>query len=161
MDFEAEREANIARNRLLLMGLGISVNDVIVKKPKPQPKQKAQKKRKETSSDEDEGEDARPPRKVAAVVALPEGGPRRSGRNAGKKVDYAGDGDNLRRDDGPRVLTEKARVREMAEEKKMKRVNDPYVVFKCCLTRCDRRCAGRYSARSLVSKLDDGGRPGE
>lgn len=130
MDFEEEREANIARNRLMLEALGLDKNVVVVKKPEPKQKQKAQRKRKEAPSDEEEDEVVKPPRKAAAVVADAEGGPRRSGRNAGKAIDYAGDGDNLLRDDGPRLLTDKAKAKEMAEQKSsMKRVNDPCVAF--------------------------------
>lgn len=133
MDFEDEREANVARNRALLMEFNLEHESsfMVRKKAPPKQKQKTQKKRKEAPSNDDD-ENVKPPRKAAALVASTDGdasaGPRRSGRNAGKKIDYAGDGDNLRRNNGPQVLTERARVKESEGQKgTMKRVHDPCV----------------------------------
>ncbi len=132
-DFEAEREANIARNQALLAQLGIAKNVVVVPKKKPQPRPKpvvVRKKRKEspTHDHEDDDDDEQPPVKIAALKEeSDEGGPRRSGRNAGKKVDYAGDGDNLERRGGPSIISEKARRKEMGSEPKsvLERKHDP------------------------------------
>ncbi|PSS37713.1 hypothetical protein PHLCEN_2v406 [Hermanssonia centrifuga] len=128
-DFEAEREANIARNQALLAQLGIAKNVVVVPKKKPQPRPKpvtVRKKRKESPTHDDE--DEQPPVKIAALKDEgDEGGPRRSGRNAGKKVDYAGDGDNLERRGGPSIISENARRKEMGSEPKsvLERKHDP------------------------------------
>ncbi|KIP11978.1 hypothetical protein PHLGIDRAFT_397189 [Phlebiopsis gigantea 11061_1 CR5-6] len=132
LDFEEQREANIAKNLAVLMEFGIEEENkfIVKKKVPPKPKKKAQRKRKEAPSANDEDENGEPPRKTGALAASVDGdasaGPRRSGRNAGKKIDYAGDGDNLKRDDGPKMITEKARAKEMSGEKgAMKRLHDP------------------------------------
>lgn len=123
-DFEAARQANIAKNKALLAKLDVrEMFDIIKKAP---PKAKQSKKRKEVPVEENDDEEAQPPRKVAPVVT-PAGGPRRSGRNAGKTIDYSGDGDHIARDDGPKVLTKAARAAEAAGEAKsvMQRKYDP------------------------------------
>ena len=153
LDFEEEREANIARNLAALMAIGIEEESkfMVKKKAPPKPKKKPQRKRKEAPSAADGDDDsAEPPTKA---VALADGdasaGPRRSGRNAGKKVDYAGDGDNLGRNDGPRMVTEKARVKEMSGQKgTMKRVHDPCVGGSCLVSHAD--AVLRYPGRRLV-----------
>lgn len=131
-DFEDEREAAIARNKAIIEALGLNVNEVVVSRKKSQPKGKPPKKRKEVDSDEEEnGEPVKRPRKSVADVTTMDGdatgGPRRSGRNAGKNVDYKGDGEKLQRNDGPRVLSEQAgKAGEVTEARTpMERKHDP------------------------------------
>lgn len=136
-DFEAQREANIARNMAMLRQLGLDTfkNEVVMSAAKhaPKTKKQQQKPRKRARSNEEnlDGDEKaeKKPRKTPVVTAdTPSGGPRRSGRNAGKTVDYRGDGDNLKRNDGPRLVSEKARTHEQSEEKEsMNRKHDPKV----------------------------------
>lgn len=131
MDFEAEREANIARNKALLANLGLTQNIIVV--PKPKPAVSKSKKRKPPLVEEiaEQEVSERPARKVHVAQAeddTPSAGPRRSNRNSGKKVDYAGDGDMLQKDSGPKILTEKARKAAENEPKGVQnRKHDPYV----------------------------------
>ncbi|KAJ3548403.1 hypothetical protein NM688_g5305 [Phlebia brevispora] len=128
LDFEAQRELNIARNRALIEQLGIKPNEVIARK-KPQPKPKAAKPPKRKVEVVEEGsEDEKPAAKVAVVPAEGEsGGVRRSGRNVGKQVNYAADGDKLGGRAGPRVVSEAARRAERYSEPKstLNRKHDP------------------------------------
>lgn len=134
--FEEQREANIARNRKMLQDMGIEVikNEIVMSRPKqvPKTKLKVQKKRKQVDSvaesDEEESKPGKKPRKTAFVenVDTPPDGLRRSGRNAGKKIDYRGDGDFLKRNDGPHVISENARNYELSEARSpLERKHDP------------------------------------
>lgn len=135
-EFEKAREEAIARNRAMLEALGLNEN--IVRIPNTTKKAAASKNKKRKpapAEDAEEGENnsasEQPARKVLVVQTGDDAssGPRRSTRNAGKKVDYAGDGDMLRKDDGPKILTEKARKAAESEPKGVQhRKHDPYVV---------------------------------
>lgn len=137
MDIEAQREANIAANNAILASLGLTTENTIVV-PRKKCKPTKTKKRKPSPVEDADGqdEDEKPARKVQAVTTTDEnagGGPRRSGRLTGKKVSYAGDGDALRKDDGPKILTAKARV--AAEKEPMgvaNRTQNPYVACHRC-----------------------------
>ena len=137
-DFEEQREANIARNKQLLADLGIvdtkeEINKAVQDKRKSKTKAKTQKKRKQVDpgADSDEAKPEKKPRTAAPEGEnvegdAPLGGVRRSGRNAGKKVDYRGDGDNLNKNDEPRIISEAARKYELAEAKTpLDRKHDP------------------------------------
>lgn len=128
MDFEAQREANIARNRQLLEALELDRN--VIEVPKPKPKAKQTKKRKEVHSADEGGDDeeVKRPRKVA-VVTNPDGdaangGPRRSGRNAGRKVDYS-DSATLVRPSVPLVSKAARDASEREHNTPMQRTHDP------------------------------------
>ena len=130
-DYEAVREANIAKNTALIAALKLGDTPFVSTKKPPAKKPKAPKaaKRKAEHTDED-GHTAieEPAKKAAAMQDSETGGLRRSGRNAGKKVDYAGDGDKLQGRGGPRVVTEAARRAEANEAKStLQRKHDPYV----------------------------------
>lgn len=171
MDFEAQREANIAANLALLAQLDLTENNIIIPRKKPQPVKS--KKRKPSSVEETEGDDeeAKPAKKAQAVMAPNEdasGGPRRSGRLTGKKMDYSGDGDALKKNDGPIILTEKAR--QAAEKEPMgvaNRTQNPYVASyssPACSTmkgHADLCCIGKHLVPSPVWKLGRGGRLGK
>ena len=166
MDFEAQREANIAANLALLAELGLTENSVVIPRKKPQPLKS--KKRKPSSVEETEGDDAedKPAKKVQAVMTPNQdasGGPRRSGRLTGKKIDYSGDGDALKKSDGPKILTEKAR--QAAEKEPMgvaDRTQNPYVASYSSAARSIDLCLiGRRLVPSLVWKLERGGRLGK
>ncbi|GJE86087.1 YDG/SRA domain-containing protein [Phanerochaete sordida] len=134
-DFETQRELNIARNKELIrqLGLGDLKNEIVLSRPKkvPKTKQKAQPKRKRSESDATDEETEKRPRKAAIAVDIADTsseGPRRSGRNAGRKIDYRGDGEHLARDTGPRLISESARRHEESEVKTpMKRIHNPKV----------------------------------
>lgn len=87
--WEDAREANILRNSLLLKALGLD-KPFFEQQAKPQPAKKAQP-RKRKAPPTDEGQTPSKASKTSAEQtpsASNEGGPRRSGRNAGKSVDY-------------------------------------------------------------------------
>lgn len=128
-DFEAQREARIASNKALLDSLFPGQDFPIQKKATRKTTRKpvrAAKRKVEAIELNDDG-DEKPAPKAAALVADGVGGPRRSSRNAGKKVDYAGDGDKLGGRTGPRVVSEAARKAEKAGEPRsvMDRKHDP------------------------------------
>lgn len=130
-DFEAEREANIARNKALIASLCIATNEVIVSKKKRAPKPQAAKaaKRKADAIEEDEDEDGNEKRAAKVVAVQADGettGVRRSGRNAGKKVDYVGDGEDLGRRTGPRVVSKAAQKAAAAEREPKSVLNRKY-----------------------------------
>ncbi|KAI0094919.1 hypothetical protein BDY19DRAFT_982245 [Irpex rosettiformis] len=126
-----QREANIAANKAMLAALGLQENIVFI--PRKRAQHVKAKKRKasliEEVRDHDQGDN--PPRKVKAVAVADEdalGGPRRSGRLIGKKLDYSSGGDALRKNDGPTIVSEKAR--KAAEEEPMgvaNRTQDPKI----------------------------------
>ncbi|KAF7791834.1 hypothetical protein EIP86_002858 [Pleurotus ostreatoroseus] len=96
-DLDAIRAENIAKNRALLaeMFSETSHDFVVRKKPAPKPQRKAQRppKRKVDAVEGSDDDVEKPAPKAAAVPTEAEtGGVRRSGRNAGKKVNYGGDG---------------------------------------------------------------------
>ncbi|KAI0348037.1 hypothetical protein BDW22DRAFT_47112 [Trametopsis cervina] len=124
MDFDDAREANIAKNKLLLLELGLKETNIVVV-PRKQQQAKGTKRKAPAKPESDgEDEDTKPARKVPAVQVASGDGPRRSGRNAGKVTNYAGDGDGLRRDDGPKILT--AQARRAAEKEPMGVQNRTY-----------------------------------
>ena len=125
--FEREREANIARNKALIATLELQDNTFLPpKKLKPQ-KAKPTKLVKRKADNVDENDDDKPTTKVAVVAGGETGGPRRSGRNVGKRVDYAGDGDKLVVDAAPRLVSEAAREAEREGEPRnnLQRKYDP------------------------------------
>ncbi|TCD71502.1 hypothetical protein EIP91_008883 [Steccherinum ochraceum] len=134
LSFDEQREANIARNKALLATIGLSEEATALLPPravKP-PKKKKQlqsKKRKaptpEPEKDGDENTSDAPPAKVSRVESS---GLRRSGRTAGKVVDYAGDGDKLPQGTRtPKLLTEAARKGATRSEGRIpdQRTQDP------------------------------------
>ena len=125
-DFEKEREENIARNKALIASLGINDNIFMAKKAPPQ-KIKPPKAVKRKADSVDEIDDQKPATKVVAIVDGETGELRRSGRNAGKKVDYTGDGDRLADRSGPRLVSEAARKadRESDPRSNLQRKYDP------------------------------------
>ncbi|CAL1695903.1 unnamed protein product [Somion occarium] len=133
--FDDERDANIAKNREMLKALGLDVGTrtFAPSKPKPKPKAKsrAPPKRKQPASDESSGEDEDQPRKTARVEVNEENGNtglRRSGRNAGKRVDYKGDGESIANSRPPRpCLISSAAQRGVDTEPRSvdKRIHDP------------------------------------
>ena len=133
MDFEAEREANIARNKALLAGLGLAENFIVVQKPRPaEPKKGKKRKLAPPLAEEcEEGQEHSDQRAHKVHVAqarddTPSAGPRRSSRNAGKKIDYAGDGEALRSNFGPKILTKKAKLAAESEPRSVQdRKHDP------------------------------------
>ena len=131
-DLDTIRERNIARNRELLAEIcsETSHDFVVRKKPAPKPQRKAVRpsKRKADAVEDVDDDVEKPVLKAAAVPTDAEkGGVRRSGRNAGKKVDYGGDGDHLGRRSGPQLISEAAQKAERASEPKgaMNRKHDP------------------------------------
>lgn len=131
---EIERQKRIATNQLLLESLGLEggADAVLMAKPKPVPalvpkKTKAPRKRRNSSSAENEDQfDA--PRKAARTDTSvdPENtaGIRRSGRLAGKKVDYA----NIELDSSVRTLKSQGLedgVMDRAPRSLAKRTQDP------------------------------------
>lgn len=127
MDFEAQREANIANNRALLASLGCVKEQFVFVKRAP-PKASKDKKRKPSPTVDSQEQDTpdQPARKIQVVADASLSGPRRSGRNVGRQVDYAGDGDKLVKDSTPKIITEKARKAAENEPKSvMNRKYDP------------------------------------
>lgn len=130
-DFEAQREANIAKNKALLASLDLKSNSFIThEKPRAQKKPKAKLAKRKVDAIEDDDRDAvKPAKKAAVAVADGEtGSVRRSGRNAGKEVDYRGDGDHLSGRRGPQIVSEAARkaaARESEPKTNEKRKHDP------------------------------------
>jgi E3 ubiquitin-protein ligase UHRF1 len=89
-DWDRERAANIQRNKELLAALAVEKPAFEPKQKKRPAKAKAKAAAKRPASEAtDEEDDEEPPRKAARVVE--DGGPRRSGRNAGRAVDYTGE----------------------------------------------------------------------
>ncbi|KAK7694622.1 hypothetical protein QCA50_001809 [Cerrena zonata] len=129
--FDDDREANIAKNLQILDALGLGTGTALLPMRKVQRpvKKKAGRppKRKETPSDAtSKDEDEEPPRK-ASRIDLPDGGVRRSARNATKRVDYSGDGDNVVSARArPKMISEAARREADSEPRSsMQRVHDP------------------------------------
>lgn len=129
--WDDEREANIRRNRQLLLDLNISTSNIVPPRPKPPPKRKAVSKRKaptpEAKSDEAGVEE--PLTKIVRSEDAGTSGLRRSTRTAGKVVDYAGDGDHLENRRTPKIMTEAARKDSIRMEPKIanKRTQNPCV----------------------------------
>ena len=129
-DLDAIRAENIAKNRALLaeMFSETSHDFVVRKKPTPKPQRKAQrppKRKVDAVEGSDDGVEKPAPKAIA--VPTEAGGVRRSGRNAGKKVNYGGDGDHLGGNSRPRLISEAAQKAERASEPKstMNRKYDP------------------------------------
>lgn len=136
---EIERQEKIAANRLLLESFGLEGGGdaVLLAKPKPKPAAKpkgtkAPRKRRNTDSDSDEDQ-KNSSRKAARTDAEPNGDSepgsvRRSGRLAGKKIDYA----NVERDPSVRTLKSQGAIggaMDRAPRSLEKRTNSPYVAI--------------------------------
>ncbi|KAJ8522541.1 hypothetical protein ONZ45_g907 [Pleurotus djamor] len=81
-DYEKQRNANIARNKLLLEALELD-------RPQFEPVEDRRKPRPKKRKADDDSSEVKPTQeKRAKVTEIPEGGVRRSGRNAGKTIDY-------------------------------------------------------------------------
>lgn len=137
LSFDEQRDANIARNKALLADLGLDSPNILPSRAKPPPKPRQPKKRKAPTPDASEDSDLdQPAPKAARVVDGDSTGLRRSGRVAGKVVDYAGDGDKLPNNRTPKYVTEAARKGSMVSEAKVasQRTQNPYVSW---LVICD------------------------
>ena len=130
---EQQREANIQRNKELLLQLGIGETRLVptkpvVEKPKRVKKPKAQKRKNDAT--EDEERPAKAPRLAEPDAPTgDESGRRRSGRNAGKKVDYVAEHTTLAR---PALISSAAAVHEDEQRnanKVGKRTHNPYVLL--------------------------------
>lgn len=138
--FDEERDANIERNRQILADMGLigAVQSIIHSKPKvqkPRPKKAGRPlKRKEPPPSDATSEDGDEPAPKALRVEVEStpaesGGVRRSARNAAKRVDYSGDGDNLATERAvPRMLSRAAIEATSEPRSSMQRIHDPYVI---------------------------------
>ena len=127
-DFDEQRERNMARNRALIAGLDIGQNAIIqTKKPRPAKHPKVTKSNKRKASDD--AEELNRPAKAATVIVADIGGLRRSGRNAGKTINYKDDGELAGARSRPQVVSEAARKAEENEPREsMKRTNEPCAI---------------------------------
>lgn len=141
-DYERMRQANIESNKALLASLGLEkplIEPKQTKRPAAPKKAPATKKRSAPASDATSGEESSDERrpKVQRVSAVREGdedgpGPRRSGRNAGKSVDYKSENANAA-GRVPKLLSIKDDMNAGPEGRAMgKRKYDPYVCFLLC-----------------------------
>ena len=132
LSFDEEREANIRRNKELLLLLEINMSNVVPARAKPPPKVKTKKRKTPPPSEDAAEENVEPegkPNKAARIESPELTGLRRSSRVAasGRIVDYAGDGDRLNNHKIPKLVTEAARRGVMQTEARVadKRTQDP------------------------------------
>ncbi|PCH33612.1 hypothetical protein WOLCODRAFT_61159 [Wolfiporia cocos MD-104 SS10] len=130
-DFEAMCERNREKNKAVLAAMGLD-GPMLPPLKKSVPKPRAQRKRRAPSSEgATESDETEPPQKAARVEGgadsksgLESTGLRRSGRNAGRKVDYTAE--NIK-GSVPRLASVTAGLKEMDTELRSvtKRVHDP------------------------------------
>ncbi|TFK57273.1 hypothetical protein OE88DRAFT_1715965 [Heliocybe sulcata] len=125
--YEIQRQKNIESNRLLLEELGLET-PFFPKEEKPKKKPAAPKKRKSAPAVEDNAEGENFPVKTARVSSedvTGTDGPRRSARNAGKKVDY--NSEQLAAAARPRMISLKSSDSTMESDPRRgdRRIHDP------------------------------------
>ena len=127
-DLETIREQNIAKNKAQLAALGVAANELIQvgkpRRPAGRRSQNSKTNKRKAEADSSAAEADRPSK--AAAVGEADGGLRRSGRNAGKKVNYKDNGELAGARSRPQVISEAARKAEENEPREsMNRTSDP------------------------------------